>query len=297
MLTMTRRRVVVLAAVVCAGLGAGGVLAVQASASADGGSARSVPTAPKAPTRPDLSKRPPVRPMTANGQVVPDVTATNVRCGQTLTASVTLNGDLFCPGGNALIIAKSSVVLNLNGHEIGSTVSGAGIGVEVSGTSDTVDNGLITGFGYGVQVFGATDTISAVRATYNRTGIFEAGTGVKLTNDVAAQNTFNGISSGGSGTVLTGDHDVSNGLPTGVYGLLLDGSKQTVTSNTAGGNGFGIYDGGFGTTLKTDTANFNHNDGIYVSEVDVIDGGGNLAKGNDYDSGQSPEQCYEVVCT
>jgi hypothetical protein len=51
------------------------------------------------------------------------------------------------------------------------------------------------------------------------------------------------------------------------------------------------------TTLTKNATNFNHLDGIDVTDEAVIDGGGNIAKGNDYASGAVPEQCNGVVCS
>ena len=44
------------------------------------------------------------------------------------------------------------------------------------------------------------------------------------------------------------------------------------------------------------TADFNGQDGIYVTDTSTLDGGGNTAKGNDYIAGNPPEQCRGVVC-
>jgi parallel beta-helix repeat protein len=287
---MTRvvgRRSWLLAGLVCAGLGASAMWAVQSGASGSAAAARATAPSPAAPT-------PPPRPAGAPkpAAVAPLVAATNVHCGQVLIASVTLNGDLFCTTGVALIINKASVVLNLGGHRIDGGGTG-GIGVSVQANSDTVTNGVITNFGdSGVSVYGATDTVSAIRAVGNDWGILDYGTGTKITNCIARGNTH-GIVSYGSGGAYSGDHELNNST----YGLYLLGSKTVVTSNTANGNGnSGIYDGGSGNTLTKNTANFNGYDGIHATDQIVIDGGGNLAKGNNYTIG-TPIQCYGVVCT
>jgi hypothetical protein len=266
---------------------------VQASASGGKGGTPT-PSVPRPPATIKPGARPSLRPMTASGQVAPDVTATNAHCGQTVTATLTLNGDLFC-SGDALTVSGTSVVLNLAGHELGG--DGTGDGVQLTGKSDTVENGLIINFSYGVDVQGTTDTVSAVRSVYNfNRGIMDVGTGTKITNSVAANNVYFGILSYSVGGVLSGDHELNNGTS----GLELLGQKQTVTSNVADGNVFyGILDQGFGTTLTKNVANFNHLDGILISGGDpaVIDGAGNTAKGNDYATGATPEQCSGVVCS
>jgi hypothetical protein len=287
MFGLTTRRSAVLVAVVCVGLGTGAGLAVQASAS--GGK----PTGPSAPPSP---ASPPIRPRTTNGQLVPAAVSTNAHCGQTLTASLTLNGDLFCPA-TGLIVSGNSVVLNLGGHEIASNQGDGSTyyGVVISGKSDTVENGLVADFASGVYISGTTDIISGLRSSdSNGTGFEDHGQGTKITNSVASGSKYNGIFSQASGGTYSGDHEVSNGYA----GLALYGQKMTITSNIANGNTIdGIYDGAFATTLTKNSANFNGQDGIYVDEVAVIDGAGNTAKGNDYVTGYPPEQCHGVVCS
>ena len=70
MFRLTTRRSAVLIAAVCVGLGAGTVLAVQASAS--GGNGVPTPSVPR-PATIKPGARPPVRPMTASGHAAPDV--------------------------------------------------------------------------------------------------------------------------------------------------------------------------------------------------------------------------------
>jgi hypothetical protein len=236
-----------------------------------------------------------VRPAGA-AKVAPAVIATNASCGQTLTASVTLNGDLVC-SGDGLIIAKASVVLNLNGHTITGDPGAASsnTGVRIDGTSDTVENGVITGFYYGVYTTGTTDTVLNMRVNHTFYGVVTFGSGAKVTNSTAAFNTYSGMYAAGTGATYSGDHELNNGSE----GLAIYfGVKTLVTGNIANGNGYyGIRDLGAGTTLTKNTANFNGGDGIFVSnDATVVDGAGNTAKGNDYVSGNPLVQCQGVVC-
>jgi len=285
--TLTRGRAVVLAMLVCTGLGAGGVVAVQAAAS---GGTPSIPTAPKPGVKP---ARPSLRPMTATGSVSPQVLATNVHCGQVLIASVTMNGDLFC-SGPGLILNKNSITLNLNGHAIVGPGGNFDTGVEVNATSDIVENGVIAGFYNGVIVNGTTDTVTKIRATYNKNlGIADLGSKTKLTTNVAYSNVV-GFVVAGTGSAVSGNHAVSN---TGNGFNVVSGTGIILTSNVANGNGgYGVYDGAFVTTLTGTSANFNVYDGIYVNDASAIDGGTNTAKGNDYGAGATPEQCFNIVC-
>ena len=112
MFGLSGRRAVVVASALFVGSLASAVVAVQASASG-GGSGPVRPASLPAPT-------PPPGVHVQKAAVTPNVLATNAHCGQTVSASLTLNGDLDCSavGGSGLTVTANSVVLNLNGHTI-----------------------------------------------------------------------------------------------------------------------------------------------------------------------------------
>jgi hypothetical protein len=292
MSTLTGRRTIVVAALACAALGAGAAVAIQAAASA-GGSSVVQPGA--APAAPNASSPPPVRPRTASGALAPTVVATNAHCGQTITKSLTLNGDLFCNGAG-LIVSGASVILNLNGHMISG--NGTNNGVVLTGATETLKNGVVTEFQFGVRVEGTTDTVSTVRSTYSTVnGIGDFGQSTKLTSNVVYGTQGDGIYSLASTATYTGNHSLNNTDA----GIVLGGggsSGVVLTSNVTNGNAaYGIYDFDSGTKLTGNTANFNGRDGIWVDEVAVIDGGTNTAHGNDDTTGVTAEECYGVVCS
>lgn len=286
-----RRRGLILVAATCMALGIGSTLAIQQATA-------STPTVPQVVANPG----PTLHPTNGTGQVLPSVTATNAVCGQLITASLTLNGNLFCSGGgNGLNVGGKSVVLNLNGFGIyGGGYNAGGAGVNVIGTTATVENGQISTFTYGVLVSGATANITKLRTTFGGSGIYAGGAGDKITSNEAFGNEFYGIAAYGNGQTVTTNRVSTNGLAsTGYSGLYLGGTKDiasgNIVTNTQGGPG--IYDIGYNTTLTSNTANFNQADGIRVFDSDLIDGGGNLAKGNDtVPAGSVPEQCYDIVC-
>ena len=233
----------------------------------------------------------PLPPRTA--ALAPAAEATNAHCGENITASLTLNGDLHCPNSVALIIMKNSIILNLGGH----TVSGSGIGsliegIQVYANSDTVENGAVTGFRFGVEVAGAS-TVTNVHAASNGYGIYERGGPAKITNNVLVHNYY-GLVSDSTGSTFTGNKLLNNSYD----GLDLFGSKTTLTSNVAQGNALvGISDQGTATTLTKNAANYNGDDGIDAgTDLFVVDGAGNTAKGNDYKTGDKPIQCDGIAC-
>lgn len=287
MLKSMSRRAAVVAALTCVSvIGAGVLLAVQASANGRNSAAAGA-NHPNGPV--------PARPRAAAAQVRPAVLATNAHCGQTISANLTLNGDLVCTTGDGLTVNSSAaVVLNLNGHTISGPGQVSAVGVYLVTKSATVENGTILGFNEAVQVLGITDTVTNVRMTLNAYGLVDFGTTSKVTNNVAWGNNYIGIYAGSTGGTYSGNHALNNGT----QGINVVGSKDVLTSNIANGNTiYGIYDGGYGTTLTKNVANFNGNDGIYVDDLTPTDGAGNTAKGNDFTAGALAEQCRGIVCT
>lgn len=302
---LLRGRARLFAVMLCLALGAGGVIAVQAVASGLG--ARSSGHVPTVPSPVKVTPGVPLRPTSGQAAATTATTATDVHCGETLAASVVLNGDLICPANTtALLISKPSITLNLNGHTIASAAppNTYGNGVVVSSNSDIVDNGTITGFYYGVQIDklgeGAadptSDTVTKIRATYNWAGILDNGSKSKVTSNITYANAHFGIFELGSSATITGNIATSNGFD----GVVVDfASGILVSGNQADSN---LENGiltvfSTGTTITGNTANFNTDDGIVSSDPDTIDGGGNIANGNDTRTGDTPEQCSAIACS
>ena len=242
----------------------------------------------------DASNRPAASyPTPRPAALAPAAEATNVYCGETLNASVTLNGDLHCPNGTALTILKNSIVLNLGGHVVSGTGIGSLIeGIIVYGNTDTVENGAVTGFRFGVEVAGA-DTVTNIHASSDGYGIYERGGPAKFTNNILTHNYY-GVVSDSTGSTYTGNKALNNSYD----GIDVYGTKTVLTSNVASGNALiGINDTGTATTLTKNVANYNTNDGMAAyADLLVVDGGGNTAKGNDYGTGDKPIQCNGVAC-
>lgn len=219
--------------------------------------------------------------------------ATNVHCGETITATVTLNGDLYCPGlngGTALTMHSSTAItLNLNGHTISSDQSGTCIVAQ--STSAIVENGFVTHCSDGVALEGVKDTATKVTAFDNIVGIVDFGSGTKVTGNSASYN-YDGIYGDGMGATYSGNHVTSN-----EYGLAVGSGVLMVSGNFADSNTFsGIVAVDKGATYANNSANYNGWDGINVEDEPIIDGGGNTAHGNDYGT-TTPEQCRGIACS
>lgn len=242
-------------------------------------------------------------------------------CGQSITASVTLTGNLGPCSGDGLIAAKAGITINLGGHIITGTNSLPSYGVWDAGVSSvTVTNGIIRNFSYGVVLENSnTSKATNLRLTGNSFGIAVFGGATDtISGNVVWSNSGLGIAvcCGGSKHVLTGNTVQSNpiGIQVGdatatlVSAVTVSGNK--VTSNTT--DGIRLYPSATGTILTSNVANSNAGNGIrsedgtakfttntadYNGALGVLaapgslDGGGNLGQDN-----TTVRQCADVVC-
>src|SRR5690349_11685462 len=71
--------------------------------------------------------------------------AAPVQCGAVLTASTTLRANLTCTG-DGLVIGADGITLNLGGHTVRGSGTGAGIRIDTPRQNITVKNGTVSGF-------------------------------------------------------------------------------------------------------------------------------------------------------
>lgn len=280
-----RRRAIVVVALLGAASGTGWAVSSQAFASGTtSGVTSSTSPAPLVPPRP------------AGAPLKPAATvATNVHCGETITATVTLNGDLYCPGlnsGNALTIhgGSTAITFNLNGHTISSDQSG--LCIVAQSPSVIVENGFVSQCGWGVAMEGSKGTVTKLTVSGSVQGIVDFGVGTKVTGNTVSYSGGDGIYAGGLGATYSGNHLSSN-----YDGIVVGPGVLSVTGNAADSsndNGIDVVDGG--ATYSNNSANYNGHDGMNANNQPIIDGGGNTAHGNNYNS-TTPEQCSGFACS
>jgi parallel beta-helix repeat protein len=178
------------------------------------------------------------------GLLTPIAAHAAVSCGQTITASVTLDHHLSCPAGNGIVIGASNVVLDLGGHSIsGPAPTGNGVGprgvvIGQTRTGVTVRNGVIRGFDSGVDVLpGANSaTVSGLILDGNGGGV-RVNTGTSSTrltgNTVVNTTQFSGMQVGGNGHVIE-NNTFHNGNSAGVF---LSGNNNIISGNRVNNSG------------------------------------------------------------
>jgi len=216
-------------------------------------------------------------------------TANQCNCGDTVTASTTLNRDLDCSGSSTdgLIVGANNITIDGNSHIItgsGGTSTYYGINSSISPyyNNIVVKNLILTGFKDGIYLKSSTgSTIQNVTANSNNTyGIFLSSSNSNtLTDNTANSNPGAGIflySSSNSNT-LTGN--TANLNSTGIS--LSSSNLNTIASSTANSNNCGIqlYKS-LSNILTGNTANSNNTYGIYLSSSNSNTLTGNTANLN-----------------
>jgi parallel beta-helix repeat protein len=192
--------------------------------------------------------------------------AANVSCGQTITQSTVLNGDVG-PCAEGITIAGNNITFDLNQFTIfGTPSTGEGPGIFIERRSgDVVRNGTVRDFDAGVAIeSGATnntvtrmvlrDNIGSPNGDYGD-GVVLFGTGTTantITGNVARHNgPFDGIGLVGaaSGNTISGNTVVDNNLGIQDTGIRIEGpgaKNNVVTRNSVRNSGLdGIEAFGF----------------------------------------------------
>jgi len=189
--------------------------------------------------------------------------ATTVVGGQEITTDVTLDGDLVCETGPALIIAADNVTLDLGGFTVtGSgpaSVNGPGILFRAVKGS-TVRNGTVTRFGAGVAITGGSANVVTNLTVADNVGTRDGdfGDGIVITdsadnriesNTVQRNGPYSGISlvEAATANVIRDNTVTDNNMLPGdpraarqTMGIRIEGpgaDKNMVTANTVTGSG------------------------------------------------------------
>jgi hypothetical protein len=136
------------------------------------------------------------------------VTACN--CGDTVTSSYTLTGDLSCTNvGNGLNVGANNITIDLGGYTIDGDDSNTVTGIDNNGhTTVVIQNGTITDFTKdGIQYRGASSgTVNnmACNSIGNQGFQMEGNSSVVYNNITANNNTDDGFSMHGGTAVING---------------------------------------------------------------------------------------------
>ena len=186
-----------------------------------------------------------------------------VKCGLEVTANITLDGDLHCSGGPALVVTADNVVVDLGGFTIygpnGSSTDAPGIVLRnVKGV--TVRKGTVKGFEAGVAIAGGANNIVENITAEDNVGSTDGNFGDGITisestgnivrgNTVRRNGPFSGISVVGASTNneirdnMVTDNNMLPGDPAQgrqAMGIRIEGpaaNNNKITGNTVTGSG------------------------------------------------------------
>ena len=223
-----------------------------------------------------------VSPSKANGD--------GVYCGTYVTQDVTLQHDISGCVDGGIIVAKSGVTVDLNGHTI--TGLGEGDGIAASGvTGVTIKNGSITNFEAGLRLTGVQNSlVHDVRLSLNSdaSAWVEGSTGNKFLRNTMTENGDGGFRLIGSSRNRIAGNTISGASDSGVgmeglssYNRLVrnkvtlagegvkvdDGTGNRVFRNTLsynGGAGVEVASEAHSTRINENQTHFNGADGIFV---------------------------------
>jgi parallel beta-helix repeat protein len=195
-------------------------------------------------------------------------TAAVVTCGTVVTTSIKLTSNLGpCPS-DALIAGAHNLTIDLGGHTISGTGTGAGVRV-AQRTDVTVTNGTIQGFETGVVLDESTSsTVSKLVLRHNLRGVNVAGSDGNLVEKNTILNSgLDAIRLG-----LSADNVISKNTLTGnVFGIgVADFSTGNLVEKNVirGTRGFGVAvfsDSDSNRIEKNDVQRTSQGDGINVS--------------------------------
>ena len=223
-----------------------------------------------------------VAPSKANGD--------GLYCGTYVTQDVTLQHDISGCVDGGIIVAKSGVTVDLNGHTI--TGLGEGDGIAAAGvTGVTIKNGSVTNFEAGLRLTGVQNSlVHDVRLSLNSdaSAWVEGSTGNKFLRNTMSENGDGGFRLIGSSRNRIAGNTISGASDSGVgmeglssYNRLVrnkvtlagegvkvdDGTGNRVFRNTLsynGGAGVEVASEAHSTRINENQTHFNGADGIFV---------------------------------
>jgi hypothetical protein len=194
-------------------------------------------------------------------------------CGDMITSNTTMKSDLGPCTGTALTISAPNITLDLAGHNIRGTGSGAGIFVGHFGGGATIKGpGSVSNFYWGVQFADSaanSSTISNMFLSQNAAGIvFDYACNVQIVgNIISGGNKGVDGTQGGEDCGLTISRNTFTGHSDA--GLRLGRVSGTISANLVTGNNIGIAvttpaSGGW-PSIQGNIVTNNRGDGISVS--------------------------------
>ncbi len=213
--------------------------------------------------------------------------ASHVACGQTITVSTVLDGNVG-PCQTGLTVGADNITLDLNGFTLsGTPVNGEGPGIALEGrTGVTVKNGTVTQFDAGVALTDTMrSTVTNLKVVDNRgstatdfgdgIALFNSDNNTVTNNQVRNNGPFDGI-----GLIVSNNNFIdsnqitdNNQSSTNTAGIRLENIGRTASNfnlvsnnlvTNSGIYGIEVFAGGSNNAIRTNQVVANRLDGITI---------------------------------
>ena len=151
---------------------------------------------------------------------------TPLTCGQEIAEDTTLDGDLTCRSGPALVVTADSVTLDLGGHTVFGDRNGANNGPAIvlrSVSGVTVCNGTVQYFGAGIVIEGGSGNTVENVTVQDNVGSAEGDYGDGIVVDGSSEN-------------VIADNTVQRNGPFSGISLLNESQRNEIRGNVVADN-------------------------------------------------------------
>ncbi|MFB9237335.1 right-handed parallel beta-helix repeat-containing protein [Plantactinospora siamensis] len=194
-----------------------------------------------------------------------------LHCGDTITTSITLRNDLRC-AGDGLVVAADGVRINLNGHRLTGSGTGAGIRDEEH-AGLAVGDGAISGFAQGIALDTVRDvSLTGVRLLHNGLAADWGGGQLRIRGGEFDSTGWAVAASGYDSLVMDGAKVTGGVLADNVHGA----ASRVVNSRIRAGDLFLMESAGFtirGNTFVDGGASSSESGGLVIEDNRFTNGG------------------------
>ncbi len=191
-------------------------------------------------------------------------------CGSVVTTDVRLTTDLLDCAGSGLVVGASGITVDLAGHVVDGTGTGAGIDNEAGHDDVRIVGGIVRQFQFGVHLFETSGArVERISTESNMIGVLVARSAdVQLDRVGATANVSNGIDVTFSERVSVRRSTASGNGLSGIVDRFTDDSTyeaNTVTQNSSPGL---VLNGSDGVVAVRNRAATNDSTGIELTLVE-----------------------------
>jgi Right handed beta helix region len=207
----------------------------------------------------------------------------SLTCGAVVTTDVRLDADLVDCAGSGLVVGASEITIDLAGHVVDGTGSGAGIDVSAGHDDLRITGGTVRDFQFGIHFFETSGArVDRVTTESNTIGVIvERSDAAELDRVSTTDNASNGIEVTFSDLIAVRRSTIADNGHGGIFDVASVAARyerNTVVDNVA--SGLALWQSS-GAVVHRNQLGANGTDGIELAGVDDAAIVGNEAFAND----------------